>query len=224
MGTAPAAEPTPRPGEALLTQGLNHCAAACRVEPAGFSRYDLFNPVVRCPGGPLQRMGSAADGGKLLCGLDGLRARKACVVFSIGSNGQYDFEQAFLKVGGTAGAGWAVQARGAERPGSAAARPRQAPGFKAWPGLEHPPGFLPSGRSPAAPGACSAAAGDRLPLLCPRTPGQPCGGRPANDMSPGRRRLMPALQETKCEVHTFDCHYQGGASQHKGRHFFHPVW
>lgn len=97
-----------------------------RVEPAGFSRYDLFNPVVRCPGGPLQRMGSAADGGKLLCGLDGLRARKACVVFSIGSNGQYDFEQAFLK-------------------------------------------------------------------------------------------------ETKCEVHTFDCHYQGGASQHKGRHFFHPV-
>ncbi len=188
-------------------------AATCRVEPAGFSRYDLFDPVVRCPSGALQRMGSAEDGGKMLCGLDRLKARKACVVFSIGSNGQYDFEQAFLKVCGTAPALWVgAGGREAKKLGAAAAsrkRPQQE--------LNARPGLCPLKVSPKA----------RACWRCCESP--PAWWHAAGPGCTGSVRvrpqwILPALQETKCEVHTFDCHYRGGVSQHKGRHFFHPVW
>lgn len=90
----------------------------CRVEPAGFDRYALFDAIVLCPdGGPPRRVGSDGDGGKWLCPLDnGLgnetqaaalvpadappptRNQSSCIVYSVGSNNQFDFEEAMLKV------------------------------------------------------------------------------------------------------------------------------
>eukprot|EP00890_Picochlorum_soloecismus_P003932 jgi/Picsp_1/453/NSC_00451-R1_protein len=76
------------------------CVEAVRArrapEPAGHRRYDLFNPFITCPGGKqdLNRIGDSGDGGKWLC--DDLLQREDCVVFSLGSNGQYDFERSLL--------------------------------------------------------------------------------------------------------------------------------
>ncbi|KAL4424082.1 hypothetical protein ABPG75_001383 [Micractinium tetrahymenae] len=68
-----------------------------RVEPQGHARYQLFDPVLGCPRGQgLMRLGSDGDGGKLLCPMEELRS-KQCLVLSIGSNGQTDFEEAVLK-------------------------------------------------------------------------------------------------------------------------------
>ncbi|PSC73432.1 hypothetical protein C2E20_3494 [Micractinium conductrix] len=67
-----------------------------RVEPERYDRYNLFNPVVRCPKGDLVRLGSDGDGGKFLCGEERLQ-QPGCLVMSIGSHGQYDFEEAVLK-------------------------------------------------------------------------------------------------------------------------------
>lgn len=66
-------------------------------EPQGFALYDLFNPYVTCPGGKksMRRVGDTGDGGKWLC--NQLLETDDCVVFSLGSNGQYDFERALLK-------------------------------------------------------------------------------------------------------------------------------
>lgn len=66
-------------------------------EPKGFALYDLFNPYVNCPGGKksMRRVGDTGDGGKWLC--NQLLNQDNCVVFSLGSNGQYDFERALLK-------------------------------------------------------------------------------------------------------------------------------
>ena len=69
---------------------------AHRLEPVNSRRWDLFNPLVPCPdGGALKRVGSSEDGGKWLCA-ETLEA--PCVVYSIGSNGQYDWELAVLDV------------------------------------------------------------------------------------------------------------------------------
>ncbi|KAI3432651.1 hypothetical protein D9Q98_004196 [Chlorella vulgaris] len=90
-----------------------------RIEPAGFNRYALFDAIVLCPdGGPPRRVGSDGDGGKWLCPLDaGLgnetqaaalvpadappatRNQSSCIVYSVGSNNQFDFEEAMLKLG-----------------------------------------------------------------------------------------------------------------------------
>ncbi|KAL4855471.1 hypothetical protein ACK3TF_004002 [Chlorella vulgaris] len=90
-----------------------------RIEPAGFDRYALFDAIVLCPdGGPPRRVGSDGDGGKWLCPLDdGLgnetlaaalvpadpppptRNQSSCIVYSVGSNNQFDFEEAMLKLG-----------------------------------------------------------------------------------------------------------------------------
>jgi hypothetical protein len=66
-------------------------------EPRGFALYDLFNPYINCPGGKksMRRVGDTGDGGKWLC--NQLLETEDCVVFSLGSNGQYDFERALLK-------------------------------------------------------------------------------------------------------------------------------
>ncbi len=78
--------------------------AGCKVaaenrrppEPLGFEKYDMFTPYLGCPHGQqLQRVGDASDGGKWIC-TDLLRHKKDCVVFSLGSNGNYDFERAVL--------------------------------------------------------------------------------------------------------------------------------
>jgi hypothetical protein len=61
-------------------------------EPTGFELYNLFDPYISCPAGKklMKRIGDSGDGGKWLC-VDLLQQRD-CVIFSLGSNGQYDFE------------------------------------------------------------------------------------------------------------------------------------
>ncbi|KAI8468758.1 MAG: methyltransferase domain-containing protein [Monoraphidium minutum] len=59
--------------------------------------YDLVNPFLSCPRrhpGGLLRYGGGGDGGKLLCDLGVLRA--PCLVYSMGSNGDYGFERDIL--------------------------------------------------------------------------------------------------------------------------------
>lgn len=68
------------------------------MEPFQLSRYDLFNPFVNCSSGKLERLGSDGDGGKFVC-MDNYLQEEGCIVYSLGSNGQYDFEEAVLQVG-----------------------------------------------------------------------------------------------------------------------------
>ena len=73
------------------------CPSCCRLEPADYTRYDLFNPFVDCPGGrPLTRLGPPGDGGKWLC-MEGNNVQEPCVAYSIGSAGEYGFESAILQ-------------------------------------------------------------------------------------------------------------------------------
>lgn len=74
----------------------------CRVEPEDFDRFQLFLPIVRCPDGELpQRKGASGDGGKWLCMGSLKRSDGGCLVYSIGSNEQFDFEEEMLQVAGT---------------------------------------------------------------------------------------------------------------------------
>ena len=72
----------------------------CSVEPSGNAIFDLYGSqqhTVPCPVGSLVRVGSGEDGGKLVC-LDAVVAGKQnCTVYSLGSNGQFDFEESILK-------------------------------------------------------------------------------------------------------------------------------
>ena len=64
-------------------------------EPSAFEMYDLFNPYIDCPDGhALERVGDEEDGGKWLC--TNMMRKNDCIVFSLGSNGQYDFERDLL--------------------------------------------------------------------------------------------------------------------------------
>jgi hypothetical protein len=78
----------------------DQCVAAVDArrppEPTGFELYNLFSPYITCPAGKklMKRIGDAGDGGKWLC-VD-LLQEKDCVIFSLGSNGQYDFERDLL--------------------------------------------------------------------------------------------------------------------------------
>lgn len=59
--------------------------------------WDFFPPNFNCP--LKERFGRQArigDGGKWVCGVDTLMQRKGCTVYSFGSNGDTDFEQAVL--------------------------------------------------------------------------------------------------------------------------------
>ena len=57
--------------------------------------YALFEPYIGCPPDrELLRYGADGEGGKLLCNISGLPPN--CTVFSLGSNNQYDFEEAVL--------------------------------------------------------------------------------------------------------------------------------
>ena len=71
------------------------------AEPEKFAKYNLFDPFVSCPQGePLQRMGGRTDdpqfdqdGGKWLCmGL----LTPPCTIFSLGSQGDFTFEESML--------------------------------------------------------------------------------------------------------------------------------
>lgn len=70
-------------------------AKAALIEPQGGRRFDLFDPFLTCPDGrPPIRFGKSGEGGKLLCS-DVLAARD-CVVYSLGSNGDFSFEEDVL--------------------------------------------------------------------------------------------------------------------------------
>lgn len=74
-----------------------HPKSLRRLEPPAYSRYDLFNPFVDCPDGTtLTRLGPEGDGGKWLC-MASNTFKEPCVAYSIGSNGDYGFEEAILK-------------------------------------------------------------------------------------------------------------------------------
>ncbi|KAL4855480.1 Initiation-specific alpha-1 [Chlorella vulgaris] len=68
-----------------------------RLEPNGSSRYDLFDPIIQCSSGGLQRIGSSGEGGKFLC-METIAETPNCVVYSVGSNGQFDFEASILSM------------------------------------------------------------------------------------------------------------------------------
>ena len=65
-------------------------------EPKAFDFYDLVNPYVTCPDPEgLERVGNDGEGGKKICA--DLLQTEDCVVFSLGSNGQFDFEVDILE-------------------------------------------------------------------------------------------------------------------------------
>lgn len=83
----------------LCMRDPNACQTAANnrrpPEPRAFELYDLFNPYIECPDGKsLQRIGDEEDGGKWVCA--DMIKKNDCVVFSLGSNGQYDFERDLL--------------------------------------------------------------------------------------------------------------------------------
>ena len=72
------------------------------VQPGGldhspsFERFDPYNPILNCPPGQaLARYGGTNDGGKVFCNISGLAP--PCVVYSLGSNGDYSFENDVLR-------------------------------------------------------------------------------------------------------------------------------
>jgi hypothetical protein len=72
----------------------------------GHAAYKPFEPYIRCPSGAAQRYGQAGmDGSKLLCPLSGFTSSKDCVVVSLGSNGNYQFEQVSRQAGRAGAAG-----------------------------------------------------------------------------------------------------------------------
>lgn len=74
----------------------------CRVEPQGHPRFDLFSPFIKCRSGNVSRVGSDGEGGKLVC-MDEYMQAEGCVIYSLGSNGQFDFEEGVLEVGASLG-------------------------------------------------------------------------------------------------------------------------
>lgn len=67
-------------------------------EPPSQSRFDLFQPPLGAtcpPGSPFVRLGGEGDGGKWLCA-GSLLNSTGCVIYSVGSNDQWEFEDAML--------------------------------------------------------------------------------------------------------------------------------
>lgn len=73
-----------------------------RVEPWGVARYTPFSPFIGCNGMKMQRLGSSGDGGKMVCMHKELQT-PGCVVYSLGSSGNLDFERSVLEVGKVGG-------------------------------------------------------------------------------------------------------------------------
>lgn len=70
-------------------QVTNAKTLARKIEPAIF---DPVTPTFNCS--TQQRYGDDGDGGKVLCGIAALQA--PCVIYSLGGNNQWDFEEAML--------------------------------------------------------------------------------------------------------------------------------
>lgn len=63
--------------------------------PEGHNRFNIFSPFLKCPNGEaVDRYGGDNDGGKMLC--PSILQNKACVVYSLGSNGDFSFEHSIL--------------------------------------------------------------------------------------------------------------------------------
>ncbi|EFJ28118.1 hypothetical protein SELMODRAFT_411670 [Selaginella moellendorffii] len=58
--------------------------------------FDLITPTYGCDSNTLRRIGGPNDGGKWICGPIRVTGSK-CVVFSMGSNNQFDFEEAIVR-------------------------------------------------------------------------------------------------------------------------------
>ena len=89
-----------------------------RVEPQGVRRYNLFDAIIGCPAGQIQRLGPPGDGGKFVC-VDGVMTQlqsaaksaggqERCAIYSIGSAGDFEFERSMLQVRRRAGGGRAL--------------------------------------------------------------------------------------------------------------------
>lgn len=65
------------------------------ADDSPLGRYKQFEAFIGCPSGePVRRVGSTGDGGKWVCDLEMLQA--PCLIYSLGSNGQFDFEDGIL--------------------------------------------------------------------------------------------------------------------------------
>jgi hypothetical protein len=62
--------------------------------------YESLEPYLPCPGphAKVKRFGGDGDGGKLLCPVPHLMQSQSCVVVSMGSNGNYEFEASILNM------------------------------------------------------------------------------------------------------------------------------
>eukprot|EP01105_Mastigella_eilhardi_P006158 TRINITY_DN17764_c0_g1_i1.p1 TRINITY_DN17764_c0_g1~~TRINITY_DN17764_c0_g1_i1.p1 ORF type:complete len:285 (-),score=90.66 TRINITY_DN17764_c0_g1_i1:187-1041(-) len=100
----PAPTPEPAPTGAQLLLRRRHLvydkvqrvyAAAAQLDPPrlpfNFPEFELFEPPYECVAGE-DRVGNIGDGGKWTCGMERVLAVQPCVVYSLGSNTQVDFE------------------------------------------------------------------------------------------------------------------------------------
>lgn len=66
------------------------------AEPRGHQRFKMFDPFISCPPGTtLHRYGGSGDGGKWLCTF--VASNTPCLIFSLGSRGDFSFEKAMLE-------------------------------------------------------------------------------------------------------------------------------
>jgi hypothetical protein len=61
-----------------------------------YTIWNFFIPAFQCPH-RVQRVGTLADGGKWLCGLDRVAKQDNCVIYSFGINDESSFESTLLK-------------------------------------------------------------------------------------------------------------------------------
>jgi hypothetical protein len=89
---------------ATLRQAYNNASQNTALhasvhKPEKWTRFDVFMPAApeACP--TLKRLGASGDGGKMLCGIEHIVSdhEEPCIVYSIGSNNQWDFEAAIVE-------------------------------------------------------------------------------------------------------------------------------
>ncbi|KAJ7653048.1 methyltransferase domain-containing protein [Mycena rosella] len=61
-----------------------------------YTLWDFFPPAYQCPH-RVTRLGTLGDGGKYICGMKRVAAKKSCVVYSFGINGDSSFEADVLQ-------------------------------------------------------------------------------------------------------------------------------
>jgi len=60
-----------------------------------YTLWDFFTAAFQCPH-RVERVGTLADGGKWVCGLERVAKQKQCVIYSFGINGESSFERDLL--------------------------------------------------------------------------------------------------------------------------------